>query len=173
MVGGPKEQWSKVEPIFKTLSAGDNYGLVGPNGAGHFVKMVHNGIEYGMMEAIAEGYSVMQASPFKPDLAMVTKIYQQGSVVTSWLIDLMADIFAKEDIEGTLGLVRATGEGEWTVKTAKEFGVPVPIIEGAFKFRVDSAKNPSYIGKVLSALRNQFGHHDIQNNKSQTKDKKQ
>jgi 6-phosphogluconate dehydrogenase len=80
MVGGPEEHWSKVENIFKTLSSGTNYGLVGPNGSGHFVKMVHNGIEYGMMEAIAEGYSIMEASEFKPDLAKVTKIYQKGSV---------------------------------------------------------------------------------------------
>ncbi len=88
MVGGPKEQWPIIEPIFKALSSGENYGLVGPSGAGHFVKMVHNGIEYGMMEAIGEGYAVMQASKFKPDFKLVTKIYQQGSVIRSWLISL-------------------------------------------------------------------------------------
>jgi 6-phosphogluconate dehydrogenase len=103
MVGGPEEQWPTIEPIFKALSSGKNYGLVGPGGAGHFVKMIHNGIEYGMMEAIAEGYSVMEASKFKPDLAKVTQIYQEGSVVRSWLIDLMAEIFEKEDIDGTVG----------------------------------------------------------------------
>src|SRR5262249_2399361 len=98
MVGGPKEQWKHIEPIMKILSAGDNYGYMGESGAGHFVKMVHNGIEYGMMEAIAEGYAVMEASPFKLNLADVTRVYQKGSVVRSWLIDLCRNIFEHEDI---------------------------------------------------------------------------
>lgn len=164
MIGGPKEQWPIVEPIFKILSAGDNYGLVGPNGAGHFVKMVHNGIEYGMMEAIAEGYSIMEASEFKPDLAKVTQIYQKGSVVSSWLIDLMANIYASEDIAGTVGLVRATGEGEWTVNVAKEMGIDARVIEDSLIVRKESEdpKNQDqYRNKILALLRKQFGGHAI------------
>lgn len=164
MVGGPKEIWPTVEPIFKTLSSGKNYGLVGPSGAGHFVKMVHNGIEYGMMEAIAEGYSVMQASPFSLDLAKVTSIYQEGSVVRSWLIDLMANIYESEDIAGTSGVVKATGEGEWTVNAGKEFGVDVRVIEDSLQVRRESElpeNQDLYRNKILALLRKQFGGHGI------------
>jgi 6-phosphogluconate dehydrogenase len=164
MVGGDKNTWPQIEPIFKTLSSGANYGLVGPAGAGHFVKMVHNGIEYGMMEAIAEGYAIMEASPFKVDLPQVTKIYQEGSVVRSWLIDLMADIFAKENIQATVGLVDATGEGAWTVEAAKELGVDARVIEDSLKVREES-KDPKnqelFRNKILALLRKQFGGHAI------------
>jgi 6-phosphogluconate dehydrogenase len=167
MAGGPKEQWPHIEPIIQTLSSGDNYGLVGPHGAGIFTKMVHNGIEYGMMEAIAEGYSVLEASPFKLDLGRVTKIYQQGSVVTSWLIDLMADIFAREDISGTKGLVVGTGEGQWTVDTAKELGVDVRVIEAALQVRAESQQPENqqlFRNKLLALLRKQFGGHAVEKN---------
>ncbi|MCX6718818.1 MAG: NAD(P)-binding domain-containing protein, partial [Candidatus Taylorbacteria bacterium] len=123
MVGGPKEKWPLIQPFIKALSAGDNFAYLGVVGAGHFTKMVHNGIEYGMMEAIGEGYAVLNASPFKLDLANVTRVYQQGSVVRSWLIDLTRNIFDHEDIAGTIGKIDANGEGEWTVNTGKEFGV--------------------------------------------------
>lgn len=165
MVGGPEEQWSVVEPIFKTLSSGENYGLVGKNGAGHFVKMVHNGIEYGMMEAIAEGYAVMEASEFKPDLAKVSKIYQQGSVVSSWLIDLTRNIFEKENIEETSGVIHSTGEGEWTIQTAKELGVDVRVIEDSFKVRQESAQSENqhkFSNKIVALLRKQFGGHAVE-----------
>ncbi|MCC7356729.1 MAG: decarboxylating 6-phosphogluconate dehydrogenase [Candidatus Doudnabacteria bacterium] len=164
MVGGPANIWPTVEPIFKTLSSGSNYGLVGDSGAGHFVKMVHNGIEYGMMEAIAEGYSVMHASPFKVDLPQVTKIYQEGSVVRSWLIDLMANIFANEDIENTTGLVRATGEGEWTINAGKELGVDVRVIEASLQVRRESEQpenQDQFRNKILALLRKQFGGHAV------------
>jgi 6-phosphogluconate dehydrogenase len=164
MVGGPSEVWPTIEPIFKTLSSGINYGLVGPSGAGHFVKMVHNGIEYGMMEAIAEGYSVMKSSPYALDLAQVTRIYQVGSVVRSWLIDLMANIYQNEDIEGTSGLVKATGEGEWTVNAGKEFGVDVRVIEDSLQVRRESELTENqdlYRNKILALLRKQFGGHGI------------
>lgn len=165
MVGGPQEHWPHLEPIIKALSSGSNYGLVGHNGAGHFVKMIHNGIEYGMMEAIAEGYSILQASSFNLDLAQVTKIYQQGSVVTSWLIDLMADIFAKEDIAGTKGLVVGTGEGEWTVKTAQELGLDARVIADALQVRTESAQTENqdlFRNKILALLRKQFGGHAVE-----------
>lgn len=164
MVGGPKEAWPEVEAIFKTLSSGENFGLVGENGAGHFVKMVHNGIEYGMMEAIAEGYGVLHDSHFKPDLKLVTKIYRQGSVVRSWLIDLTQNIFEQEDVEATSGIIQATGEGEWTVNAAKELGVDVRVIEDALKVRQESAepKNQNkFSNKIVALLRKQFGGHGV------------
>ena len=164
MIGGPKEQWNIVEPIFKALSSGKNYGLVGPNGAGHFVKMVHNGIEYGMMEAIAEGYGVLHASDFNLDLNQVTQIYQEGSVVKSWLIDLTKNIFEKEDVAGTPGYIEATGEGEWTVNTAKELGVDARVIEDALKVRQESSdpKNQQkFSNKLVALLRKQFGGHNV------------
>ena len=139
MVGGPKEAWPQIEPVFKTLSSGGNYGLVGENGSGHFVKMVHNGIEYGMMEAIAEGYGVLKASNFNLDLKQVTKIYQTGSVVRSWLIDLMHNIFETEDVDSTSGKIDSTGEGEWTVNAGKELGVDVRVIEDSLQVRRESA----------------------------------
>lgn len=164
MIGGNKENWNVVEPIFKALSAGTNYGLVGKNGAGHFVKMVHNGIEYGMMEAIGEGYGVMKAAPLDLDLLQVTKIYQEGTVVRSWLIDLTRDIFEKEDIENTVGQINMLGEGEWTVEAGKEFGVEVRVLEDSVNVRKES-KDPKnqnkFSNKIVALLRKQFGGHGI------------
>ena len=170
MVGGPYEKWSAIEPFMKALSAGDNYAYCGTSGAGHFVKMVHNGIEYGMMEAIGEGYAVLEASPFKLNLADVTRVYQQGSVVRSWLIDLCRNIFENENIAATSGKIDATGEGEWTVKTGHEFGVDVRAIEDSLQVRRESAdpKNQKkYSNKIVALLRKQFGGHAIH-----SKDKK-
>lgn len=164
MVGGPKSQWPAIEPIFKVLSSGDNYGLLGTNGAGHFVKMVHNGIEYGMMEAIAEGYAVMEASPFKLNFKDVTRIYQNGSVVRSWLIDLCRNIFEHENIKKTSGKIDATGEGEWTVNAGHEFGVDVRVIEDSLTVRRESQdpKNQEkYSNKIVALMRKQFGGHAI------------
>ena len=165
MVGGPAPVWPIVEPVFKALSSGENYGLVGKNGAGHFVKMVHNGIEYGMMEAIGEGYGVLKASNFNLDLAQVTKIYQEGSVVRSWLIDLTRNIFENEDIENTKGFIEATGEGEWTINAGKELGVDVRVIEDALKVRsesLDEKNQQKFSNKIVALLRKQFGGHGIQ-----------
>ncbi len=164
MVGGPKEQWLQVEPIFKVLSSGENFGLVGKNGAGHFVKMVHNGIEYGMMEAIGEGYAIMKASNLDLDLLGVTKIYQQGSVVRSWLIDLVRNIFEHEDIDTTKGEINMLGEGEWTVEAGKELGVDVRVLEDAVNVRKES-KDPKnqnkFSNKIVALLRKQFGGHGV------------
>lgn len=164
MAGGEKERYKNIEPILKALSSGENYGLVGPNGAGHFVKMVHNGIEYGMMEAIGEGYGIMKESKMDLDLLQVTKIYQQGTVVRSWLIDLVRNIFEKEDIENTKGEIAMLGEGEWTVEAAKELGVDARVIEDSVKVRIES-KNPEnqnkFSNKIVSLLRKQFGGHSV------------
>jgi 6-phosphogluconate dehydrogenase len=166
MVGGPKEQWPTIEPIFKTLSTPDkdNYGLVGPSGAGHFVKMVHNGIEYGMMEAIAEGYAVMDASEFDFDFKQISTIYQSGSVISSWLIDLTKNIYEHpETIAATSGVI-ATGEGEWTINEAKRLGIDVRVIEDSLKVRTESkdpANKDKYSNKIVALLRQQFGGHKI------------
>lgn len=164
MVGGPKQQWPIIEPFIKALSAGENFAYCGNSGAGHFVKMVHNGIEYGMMEAIGEGYAVLEASPFKLNLADVTRVYQQGSVVRSWLIDLTRNIFENENIKKTSGKIDSTGEGEWTVKTAKEFGIDVRVIEDSLEVRRESVlpKNQDkFSNKIVALLRKQFGGHAI------------
>ena len=164
MVGGPKGHWDKVEPIYKALSAGDNYGLLGSSGAGHFVKMAHNGIEYGMMEAIAEGFAVMKASDFNLDLAQVSRVYQKGSVVSSWLIDLTRNIFENENVDATSGLIDSTGEGEWTIKIAKELGVDVRVIEDSYKVRQESKElqnQNKFSNKIVALLRKQFGGHKI------------
>ena len=162
MVGGPKEKWKFIEPIIKTLSSGDNFALVGGAGAGHFVKMVHNGIEYGMMEAIAEGYAVLEASPFKLNLKDVTRVYQQGSVVRSWLIDLCRNIFEYEDIKNTIGKIDSTGEGEWTINAAKELGVDARVIKDSFIVRqesVDPKNQKKFSNKIVALMRKQFGGH--------------
>jgi len=164
MVGGPKAKWGIIEPFIKTLSAGDNYAYLGKAGAGHFTKMVHNGIEYGMMEAIAEGYGVLEASEFKLDLNDVTRVYQKGSVVRSWLIDLCADIFKEDDVANTSGKIDSTGEGEWTVKTAKELGVDARVIEDSVKVRAESAdpKNQNkFSNKLVALMRKHFGGHAV------------
>jgi 6-phosphogluconate dehydrogenase len=161
MIGGEKEKWSEVEPIFKALSSGENYGLVGKNGAGHFVKMVHNGIEYGMMQAIAEGYHILKKAHFNLNLKDVTAIYNKGSVIESRLTKWLAQGLEihGEDLDDVPGKVGYTGEGEWTVNTAKELDVKAKIIEESFKFRVQSQKHPDYTGKILMTLREQFGGH--------------
>jgi len=164
MVGGPKAGWKKIEPIIKVLSSGDNYAWLGEAGAGHFAKMVHNGIEYGMMEAIGEGYAVLEASKFKYNLKDVTRVYQKGSVVRSWLIDLCRNIFETENLKKVKGKIDATGEGEWTVKTGKELKVDVRVIADALKVRKESAnaKNQKkFSNKMVALMRKQFGGHEV------------
>ena len=163
MVGGDKKVYEKFESLFKDLSVKAGYGYMGPTGAGHFVKMVHNGIEYGMMQAIGEGFEVMKKAPFKLDLKKVTEVYSHGTVIESRLIDWLKSAYEQygENLEEVSGSVAQTGEGLWTAKTARELGVPTPIIEGAVNFRKESLKKPSYTGKISSALRNQFGQHEV------------
>ncbi len=167
MVGGDSKTFKYVEPVFKDISIPQGYMHFEGVGAGHFVKMVHNGIEYGMMQSIAEGFEIMKKSPFKLDLVDVAEIYQHGSVVTSRLVGWLQDALRKygQDLKDVSGSVGFTGEGEWTAKTAKEFKVPAKIIEESFKFRVSSQKKPSFTGKLLTGMRNQFGHHSIEKGK--------
>jgi len=164
MIGSEKEVFEKMQPVFKDLSyQGNCFEHVGKVGSGHFVKMVHNGIEYGMMQSIAEGFAILKKSDFELDLKKVAGIYNCRSVIESRLIGWLKDGFEKygEDLNEVSGVVKHTGEGEWTVEAAKELGVPAPAISEALQFRKDSGKAPSYEGKILSALRNMFGGHGI------------
>ena len=167
MVGGDKKTFEYIKPIFKDVSIPDGYMHFEGIGAGHFVKMVHNGIEYGMMQSIAEGFEIMKKSPFKLNLLDVTEIYQHGSVVTSRLVGWLQQAFKTygTDLKEVSGSVGYTGEGEWTAATARELKVPAKIIEESFKFRVASQKKPSFTGKALTGMRNSFGHHSIEKGK--------
>lgn len=163
MVGGRKEIFQKFEMLFQDLSVAGGYGYMGRSGAGHFVKMVHNGIEYGMMQALAEGFAVMKASDFGLDLARITDIYNHRSVIESRLVGWLQAAFAQygEDLKGISGSAAQSGEGMWTVEAGKELGVPTPVIQGALDFRLRSQAEPSYTGRLISAMRNQFGGHDV------------
>ncbi len=165
MVGGEAEVFERLEPIFQTLAPGPDrgYGHVGPAGAGHFVKMVHNGIEYGMMQALAEGFELMDAkSEFDLDLAQISEIWRYGSVVRSWLLDLTAASL-KEDpaLGGIAAYVDDSGEGRWTVDEGVELAVPLPVITLALQARFRSRQDQPFSSKVLAAMRNQFGGHAI------------
>ena len=163
MVGGDAEVVEQLSDLFRDISVKDGYQYMGASGAGHFVKMVHNGIEYGMMQAIGEGFDVMKHSDFDLDLNKVVDVYQHGSVIESRLVGWLGKAYRKHgaDLEGISGEVKHSGEGLWTVETAKEMNIPVQIIEKSLQFREDSQGNPTYTGQVVSALRNQFGGHDV------------
>ncbi|MBI4053838.1 MAG: hypothetical protein HY397_00745, partial [Candidatus Doudnabacteria bacterium] len=162
--GRGKQKGKFPPPGGEGKGGGYSYGLVGKSGAGHFVKMVHNGIEYGMMEAIAEGFAVLDKSGFKLNLAQVAKIWRQGSVVSSWLVELAQDIFEKEDFARVVGFVKHTGEGEWTVKVAKRLAVDVRVIADALAVRKESGEKAAQKllrNKILALLRNRFGGHEV------------
>jgi|SRR3989344_6117694 len=163
MIGGEKKIYDKYEALWSDMAAPNAYAYLGASGAGHFVKMVHNGIEYGMMQAIGEGFEVLRAAPFKVDLIEAARIYNNQSVIESRLTKWLEDGLRKEgvELEHISGSVSASGEGLWTVETAKELGVPVPVIAGSLRFREDSHAKPSFTGKILSLLRNQFGGHEV------------
>jgi 6-phosphogluconate dehydrogenase len=163
MVGGEKMLFDMLYPLYSDLSVADGVEFFDGPGAGHFVKMVHNGIEYGMMQSIAEGFSVMKKSDYKLDLENVADVYNHGSVIESRLVGWLQEAFEEygQDLKVASSTVAHTGEGDHTVETAKELKIPVKIIEESVNFRINSSKNPSYTGKILSALRNKFGGHKI------------
>jgi 6-phosphogluconate dehydrogenase len=164
MVGGDEATCKRLEPIFLTLAPKDGYMRVGPVGAGHFVKMVHNGIEYGMMQAYGEGFEVIQASEFGPalDFAKVSHLWNQGSVIRSWLLELAELAFSADaKLDRIKGYVDDTGEGRWTVKDAIDLAVPLPTLALSLFMRFRSRQDDSFSAKVLAALRNEFGGHAI------------
>jgi 6-phosphogluconate dehydrogenase len=163
MVGGDTDAVAQVEPVFRDLAPEDGYAHVGGAGAGHFTKMVHNGIEYGLMQAYAEGFAVMEKSEFGLDLHEVAGIWRYGSVVRSWLLDLLYNAFEAEgkDLEKIRGYVEDSGEGRWTIAEAIAEDVPVPVITAALFARFASREDESFAAKVNAALRNQFGGHAV------------
>jgi 6-phosphogluconate dehydrogenase len=163
MVGGEKETFDYCAPIFKTLAPENGYAYMGASGAGHFVKMVHNGIEYGMLQAYGEGFEIMHASPFNLDLGKIATLWNQGSVVRSWLLELAESAFQAEgnDLKSIRGFVEDSGEGRWTVQQAIDTDVPAPVITLSLIERFRSRQNESFSAKVIAALRNQFGGHAV------------
>jgi 6-phosphogluconate dehydrogenase len=163
MVGGEAEVVKRLEPAFLTLAPENGYGHVGPVGAGHFVKMVHNGVEYGLMQAYAEGFEIMRAAKdFDLDMHQISGIWNHGSVVRSWLLELAEDAFAQDpDLSSLHDYVEDSGEGRWTVQSAMDFDVPAPIITLSLMQRFASRQDESFSAKVLAALRNQFGGHAV------------
>jgi 6-phosphogluconate dehydrogenase len=162
MVGGPDRAIERIAPALTTLAPPDGWLHCGPNGAGHFVKMVHNGIEYGLMEAYAEGFEIMQASEFDLDQEAIAKLWDKGSVVRSWLLQLLARAFEQDpNLEHIRGWVDDSGEGRWTVQEAINENVPAPIIALSLMMRQRSRQDESYAAKVNAALRNQFGGHAV------------
>ena len=162
MYGGSKKAVNHCEPIFKTLAPENGYLYCGDSGAGHLVKMVHNGIEYGMMQAYAEGFEILEKSQFNIDLTAVSKVWQYGSVVRSWLLEL-AHLALTDDpkLEKIKGYVQDSGEGRWTVQTAIELDVPAHIITSSLFNRFQSRQDESFAMKMLAALRNEFGGHAV------------
>lgn len=163
MVGGEKEMFRRYRRFFRDLACKGGYAYMGGPGSGHFVKMVHNGIEYGMMQAMAEGFAMMKTCPFDLNLTTVAKLYNHKSVIESRLVGWLHNAFARygENLDGISGTVSHTGEGSWTVGAAQELGIPVPVIQSALTFRIQSQDHPSYTGQILSAMRNQFGGHEV------------
>ncbi len=165
MVGGEVAVVERLRPIFESLAPGADrgWGYVGPSGAGHFVKMVHNGIEYGMMQAYAEGFEILQAQErFDLDLHRVAEIWRYGSVIRSWLLDLTANALSDDQaLQDIRGWVADSGEGRWTVFEAIDQDVPAPVITLALMMRLVSRQEESYAAKLLAAMRNQFGGHGL------------
>jgi 6-phosphogluconate dehydrogenase len=162
MVGGAKETFDLLEPLFATLAPKDGYAYLGPAGAGHFAKMVHNGIEYAMLEAYAEGFDLLHAAEFDYDLAKIASLWNNGSVVRSWLLELGARALEKDgSLEHLKAYVDDSGEGRWTVNEAIERAVPVPVIAQSLFARFSSRDDNSFAMRYIAALRNEFGGHAV------------
>lgn len=162
MVGGEKAAFSQVEPILKTLAPENGYLWVGPSGAGHYVKMVHNGIEYGMLQAYGEGFEILKSSDYELDLASIAALWNHGSVVRSWLLKMAENAFAASpDLSDIAGYVEDSGEGRWTVFESIDKDVPAPVIALSLMMRFRSRQDESFSAKVIAALRHQFGGHRV------------
>ncbi|MDP3297427.1 MAG: decarboxylating 6-phosphogluconate dehydrogenase [Thermodesulfovibrionia bacterium] len=163
MIGGDKGIFEKLEPMFKTLSMENGYAHVGPSGAGHFVKMIHNGIEYALLEGYAEGFEIMNAKKeFNLDPYKIANLWNHGSVIRSWLLELAENIFKRDSkLDSINGYVEDSGEGRWTVAEAIEENVPAPIITLSLLQRFRSRQEESFSAKIIAALRNEFGGHEI------------
>jgi 6-phosphogluconate dehydrogenase len=162
MVGGEADVCRRLEPVFLTLAPPDGYLRVGDHGAGHYVKMIHNAIEYGLMQAYAEGFELMHTGPYKVDLAAVAELWKHGSVVRSWLLDLAARALAADgELSNLEGYVEDSGEGRWTLQDAIDRAVPAPALTAALFTRFRSRQNDPFSERLLAALRNEFGGHAV------------
>jgi len=164
MVGGDKEAWNIVEPIFRDTSVENGYLYTGAAGSGHYTKMVHNGIEYGMMAAIGEGFEVLAESKYDFDYEAVAKLWNNGSVIRSWLMELTQSAFNKDaNLDALKGVMHSSGEGKWTIEEALDLQVATPVISASLLSRYASLKGDnSFTGKVVAALRNEFGGHAVE-----------
>jgi 6-phosphogluconate dehydrogenase len=162
MVGGKEAIFKQVEPIFKTLAPPEGYAYVGPAGAGHYSKMVHNGIEYSMLQGYAEGFEILKASPFDFNLVQLSDLWNHGSVIRSWMLELAQAAFQRDpNLEHIRGWVEDSGEGRWTLEEAIDHAVPAPALAMSLFMRFRSRQDDSFSGKVLAALRNEFGGHPV------------
>lgn len=163
MIGAEEEVFTYLEPLFRDISVEQGYLHTGANGSGHFVKMVHNGIEYGMMQAIGEGFEILGKSQFDLDFEKVARVWNHGSVIRGWLMELVQNAFSKDkNLEEIKGVIRSSGEGLWTVQEALDLGVPAPVIAQSLLVRYRSEQEDSFSGKVVAALRNEFGGHAVE-----------
>lgn len=163
MVGGDVASWNVVEAIFRDTAVENGYIYAGRAGSGHFLKMVHNGIEYGMMAAIGEGFEILEQSEFEYDYEKVARVWNNGSVIRSWLMELTERAFSKDaKLEEIKGIMHSSGEGKWTVETALDLQTSTPVIALALLMRYRSLKNDTFTGKVVAALRNEFGGHAVE-----------
>ena len=165
MIGGDKSVFERCEPVFKSISVPNGYLHTGEAGSGHFVKMVHNGIEYGMMQSIAEGFEVFEKSNFGLDFEAIATLFNQGSVIRGWLMELTANAFQKDpNLNAIKGVMHSSGEGKWTLETALDLGVPTPVMAMSLMMRYRSLQEDTFSGKVVAALRNEFGGHAVVKN---------
>lgn len=163
MIGGDAEVFDYVSNVFKDISVENGFLYTGAAGSGHFTKMVHNGIEYGMMQSIAEGFEVFEHSEFDIDFQKTAKLFNHGSVVRSWLMELTENAFSKDArLDGIKGIMHSSGEGKWTLETALDLGVPTPVIALSIMMRYRSQMSDTFSGKVVAALRNEFGGHAVE-----------
>jgi 6-phosphogluconate dehydrogenase len=162
MIGGDEEKFKDIESLFEDVSIENGYLYAGRSGSGHFLKMVHNGIEYGMMQSIAEGFDILGKSGFDFDYEKVANVWNNGSVIRSWLMELTGNAFSKDPkLDGIKGVMHSSGEGKWTIETALDFQVPAPVITLSLMMRYRSLEEDTFSGKVVAALRNEFGGHDV------------
>ncbi|RKQ35642.1 phosphogluconate dehydrogenase (NAD(+)-dependent, decarboxylating) [Oceanobacillus halophilus] len=162
MIGGNEKAFQHVEKLFADICVENGYLYTGKSGSGHFLKMVHNGIEYGMMQAIGEGFDILEKSEFDYDYEKVAKLWNNGSVIRSWLMELMEEAFKQDGhLDDIKGIVHSSGEGKWTVETALDLQVAAPVIAMSLMMRNRSLETDTFTGKVVAALRNQFGGHAV------------
>lgn len=163
MIGGDEKAFLQVEPVFQDVCVENGYLYTGKSGSGHFLKMIHNGIEYGMMQAIGEGFDILEKSEFDYNFEKVAKVWNNGSVIRSWLMELMEEAFVKDaNLEDIKGVMQSSGEGKWTVETALDLQSAAPVITMALMMRYRSLETDTFSGKVVAALRNEFGGHAVE-----------